>query len=182
LKHYASPAFWTRYRALPGATKKQAEKNFSLLKADTGFTPFQIHDGDELFPNGIFEFNVTRILEYLDNNPTDIDIVEIGVNDLDQGFSSLDGSHVQSADISRPVILVEISPGHYNLIDGHHRVERARQLGVSTIRAYKFSVLQHINFLTSNKAYLSYIEYWNGKVKQFRQTEKAEQERCTATR
>ncbi len=152
------------------------------LKADADFTPFQVHDGDELFPNGIFEFNVTRILEYLANNPTDVDLVEIGVSDLDLGLSSLDGSHVQSVDISRPVILAEISPGHYNLIDGHHRVERARQLGVSTIRAYKFSVQQHIQFLTCKKAYLSYIEYWNGKVKLFRQTEKAEQERCTATR
>jgi hypothetical protein len=64
-----------------------------------------------------------------------------------------------------PVILAEISPGHYNLIDGNHRMEKARRIGVGSILAYKLDVNQHLKFLTEKKAYLSYIEYWNGKCK-----------------
>jgi hypothetical protein len=34
VKHLASPRFWRHYRALPGAVRKLADKNFELLKAD----------------------------------------------------------------------------------------------------------------------------------------------------
>ena len=32
VKHYASPAFWEKYRELPDNIKKLADKNFELLK------------------------------------------------------------------------------------------------------------------------------------------------------
>ena len=109
-------------------------------------------------------FNISRMLEYLENRPTDVELVEIAVCQLDQGFSVLNESHVDSVDLSRPVVLAEISPGQYNLIDGHHRVEKALRQGATTLLAYKLNVLQHIPFLTSNEAYTSYVEYWNGKA------------------
>jgi hypothetical protein len=34
------------------------------LRADPSFSPCQVDDVDELFPNGIFVFNVSKILEY----------------------------------------------------------------------------------------------------------------------
>jgi len=136
-----------------------------MLKVDNNFTPCPINKGDELFPNGIFEFNITRILEYIENNPNEVDLVEVAVDDFFKGFSSIDESHVDSVEISRPVILVEISPGHYNLIDGNHRMEKARRMGINSILAYRLNVKQHMNFLTNKKAYLSYIEYWNSKLR-----------------
>lgn len=33
-----------------------------MLRADKRLTSCLVREGDELFPNGIFEFNVTRIL------------------------------------------------------------------------------------------------------------------------
>lgn len=39
------------------------------LKLDKGFTPLPVDDGDELFPNGIFEFNVTKMLAFIEANP-----------------------------------------------------------------------------------------------------------------
>ena len=39
-----------------------------MLKVDTHFTPCPVHDDDELFPNGIFEFNITKLLEDIHNN------------------------------------------------------------------------------------------------------------------
>jgi len=135
------------------------------LRADPCFSPCPVDDGDELFPNGIFVFNVSRILEYLETKPTEVEFVEIAVCDLDHGFLSLNESHVDSVDLSRPVLLAEISPGQYNLIDGQHRVAKATRQGVNTLRAYRLTVLQHIRFLTSKDAYFTYIDYWNGKVR-----------------
>ena len=143
-----------------------------ILKADTGFTPCPIQDGDELYPNGIFVFNITKMIAYLQNNPGNVALVEVAVTDFFPEFSCIDESHVESVDISRPVILAEISPGHFKLIDGNHRMEKARRIGTSNILAYKLDMHQHIAFLTSMKAYLSYIEYWNEKIKQIRRQEK----------
>ena len=153
-----------------------------MLKVDKAFTPCPIRDGDELFPNGVFEFNVTKILEYIEKNATDVDFAEIAVSDFCPELSAINESHVESVDIFRPVVLAEISPGHYNLIDGHHRMEKARRSGVDRVNAYKLTVLQHIAFLTTEKAYLCYVEYWNSKVRQLRPVGKTEQQRCTTAR
>ncbi|MBD3336820.1 MAG: hypothetical protein GF355_15010 [Candidatus Eisenbacteria bacterium] len=80
-------------------------------------------------------------------------------------FSTLNESHIDSVDVTKPIVLAEISPGNYNLIDGHHRLARARRLGMRSLRAYKLKVHEHIGFLTSKEAYLEYVEYWNSKQK-----------------
>jgi hypothetical protein len=133
------------------------------LEVNKNFRPCPVSEGDELFPNGIFVFNITKMLEYIKNNPDKFDLVKIAVVDFHKSFSSIDETHVDSVNVSRPVILAEISPGHYNLIDGTHRVEKARKMGKNHLLAYKLNVKQHIRFLTEKKAYLSYIEYWNAK-------------------
>jgi hypothetical protein len=140
-------------------------KSAETLKTNENFTPFPVNKGDELFPNGIFVFNITKMLEHIKKNSDEIDLVEVSVADFPKSFSSVDESHVDSVDVSRPVILAEISPGHYNLIDGNHRMEKARKMGINRILAYRLNVKQHIEFLTERKAYLSYVEFWNGKLK-----------------
>ena len=135
------------------------------LKVDPEFCPSAGRDGDELFANGIFVFNITRMLEYLQATPSNVDPVEIDVRELSPAFSRINESALESVDLTHPVILAEIAPGRYNLIDGHHRVEKARRVGVNILKAYELSALQHIAFLTSKKAYLSYVEYWNSKLR-----------------
>ena len=135
------------------------------LIADDSFTPCPVNDDDELYPNGIFVFNITKLLGFIEKHPNEIDLVKVEVADFPRSFSSFDESHVDSVEVSRPVILAEIAPGRYNLIDGNHRMEKARKMGTKSIFAYKLNVKQHLKFLTAKNAYLAYIEYWNGKVK-----------------
>ena len=70
--------------------------------------------------------------------------------------------------------MAEISPGRYNLIDGNHRMEKARRTGVVSMLAYKLNAEQHIRFLISREAYVAYVGYWNGKLEQLRETTAAE--------
>lgn len=93
--------------------------------------------------------------EYIQKNPSSITLEDVAVSDFFKGFSSINESNVDSVDISKPVILAEISPGRYNLIDGNHRMEKARRMGINSIRAYKLNVEQHIRFLTSKKSLCS---------------------------
>ena len=88
------------------------------------------------------------------------------VKDFHAKFSTITESHVDTVDISKPVILAEISPGRFNLIDGNHRVEKARRQGVESLPAFRLEAKEHISFLTSKEAYLAFIDYWNGKLRE----------------
>jgi len=86
------------------------------------------------------------------------------VGDFFKEFSRINESHMDSVVMKDPVILAEIAPGRYNLIDGNHRMEKARRLGIKKMPAYKLKAEQHIRFLTDKKAYEAFVEYWNRKL------------------
>lgn len=131
---------------------------------NNGFTPCPTAEGDELYRNGVFEFNISRMIHYLKHENTAFKSTDIDISNYYKGFSSITESHVDSANLEHPVIVAEISPGRYNLIDGNHRAEKARRLGVLKLPCYRIEAVQHIPFLTSKHAYSAYIEYWNEKV------------------
>jgi hypothetical protein len=139
------------------------------LKLDKKFQPSPLDEGDEAYPNGIFVFNISRLLATIDAHPEDFPIEPISVADIPYyGGPHLDEKTVRSADLSRPVLLAEIAPTRYNLIDGHHRVSRARRDAVPTVHARRIACPRHLPFLTSTEAYEKYVEYWNTKVKEIR--------------
>lgn len=137
-----------------------------ILKTGADFTPCPVDTGDELFPNGIFVFNITKLLEYIHNNRYSVPLEEVAGKDFWKDYSFINESYVDSIEISELVVMAEISPERYNLIDGHHRMEKARRLGIYSIRAYKLAAEQHVRFLISEKAYVAFVEYWNRKLKE----------------
>jgi hypothetical protein len=139
------------------------------LKLDKRFQPSPVAENDEIYPNGIFHFNISRLLAFIDAHPEDFPLEHIPVADIPSyAGASLDEATVRSADLSRPVLLAEIAPGRYNLIDGHHRVAKARRDGVPTIPARSIACPRHVPFLMTTEAYEKYVEYWNSKVKEMR--------------
>lgn len=136
------------------------------MKVDKGFTPCPVDDDDEMYPNGFFVFNITKMAEYIQHNRESITCEDVLVKDYSTGFSTLTEDHLATVDVSKPIIVAEISPGRFNVIDGNHRVEQARRLGMEKIPAYKLNPCQHTQFLTDMKGYLAYIEYWNNKLKE----------------
>jgi hypothetical protein len=137
------------------------------LKLNKNFQPLSCDEGDEFYPNGIFEFNITKLLDFINANQDIFQPQEVEVNAVRKTYSSsnLNELTIQSANISAPIILAEISPDMFNVIDGHHRLEKAYRDGVTTILAYKILAEQHIRFLTSTMAYTEYVQYWNEKLK-----------------
>lgn len=135
------------------------------LALDPRFRPCEAQEGEEIYPNGIFEFNITRLLSYIGSSgkfrAEPALLPEIPYGGTSPGLNELT---IAAADLSRPVILAEISPRRYNLIDGNHRLAKARREGVPSIPAYRIRCPEHVAFLTSARAYEKYIEYWNSKV------------------
>lgn len=135
------------------------------LKINKNFKPCPAEEGDEIFQNGIFEFNISKLLEYINNHSDQFELIDVDVEDFPKELSSLNEMHVDSTDYSQPVIIAEIAPGRYNLIDGNHRMEKARTKGLISIKAFKVNVDHHIKFVTDKDSYLKYINYWNEKVR-----------------
>jgi len=135
------------------------------LQRDPCFRACESMDDDEIYANGIFEFNITRLLAYI-GTAGGFRAESVALDDIPGAGNGarLNELTILAADLSRPVILAEIAPGRYNLIDGHHRVAKARREGVPNIRAYRIRCPEHVAFLTSARAYETYIEYWNSKV------------------
>ena len=135
------------------------------LVPDANFRPCNKTPDDELYSNGIFLFNITRMLEYLQGNQSDIPISDARVADFPLFTpSSLNQVYINRANLEKPIVVAEIAPQRYNVIDGNHRMEKARKDGISHLHCYRVPPDVHTRFLTDLNAYHSYIEYWNGKV------------------
>lgn len=145
--------------------------------------------GDEIFQNGVFFLNIFAILEWLEQNPQPI--VEIPT-DLWGTFPGKEDCYVEAADLTRPIVIAEIAPDYrdfipdfpehhwtvrgYSCIDGQHRLEKSRCLGLAMLPAVILRMEQHIPFLY--EGYERYVSYWNGKL--IERTEDARRWQTTA--
>src|SRR5271166_2660941 len=104
------------------------------LRLAPSFEPCPVDAGDEVFCNGIFEFNITRLMAFVGAHPDRFPIEAVTVASTpNYGDSRLDQSTIAAADFSRPVLFAEIAPGRFNLIDGNHRMARARLDGLPRV-------------------------------------------------
>ncbi len=137
------------------------------MKINNKFQLISKDDGDEFYPNGIFEFNITKLLVFIKANPHRFQPEVVSIKDIRSSSEHLNESTIQSANTMEPIILAEIAPDRFNVIDGHHRLEKVYREGATNILAYKVKAEQHIQFLTSIEAYNEYIFYWNSKIQQY---------------
>ena len=142
------------------------KKISGLISIDKDFIPALVDDRDELYPNGIFVFNITKMTEHLRKHKDEMAPENIDVKAHRNSFIELTESHIDKTDITVPIILAEIRPGRYNVIDGNHRLEKAYRMNIDYITGYKLNPEQHMPFLTSLRAYHEYVEYWNSKIRQ----------------
>ena len=98
------------------------------FRVKKSFLPVSCDAGDELYPNGFFEFNITKLLAFIKENPARFPVEQVELSSLGIHFSDhLNKETVSSANIQNPIILAEISPSRFNPIDGNHRVEKTHR-------------------------------------------------------
>lgn len=137
----------------------------SKLRLDRKFQPCTPEVYEELYPNGIFVFNISRLLAFVQAHTDTFPVEQVELAAIPEyGGAHLDEPTIRTADLSRPILLAEIAPGHYNVIDGQHRVARARRAGMRAVPARRIRCPHHVRFLTSTAAYRKYVVYWNSKV------------------
>ena len=111
------------------------------LKLDKKFVPLPAQDGDEIYPNGIFNFAISRILEDISSGKLVVEKEKINVHEWVKSHwsGSVTEEHLPTVDVSKPVIQAEIKPGTFEIIDGNHRMERACRDGIECIDSYKLT-------------------------------------------
>ncbi len=144
------------------------------------FTPPPPQDGDEYFRNGIFFFNITCMAEDIAAGVCEHEKHQTGVALWHDASTKepIDDEFVEPADLSKPVIIAEISPDKlayypeldpadwrlrgYHLIDGWHRIEKASRHGIKELDACIVPMEAHIRYMYSG--FGQYAEYWKDKL------------------
>ena len=138
---------------------------------------FHNDDREEWFPNGIFNYNVSRLMKDLaaDNNEKNTRTpwlntsVRVNVSVAEaiahcHGLEHLEEEHIQAADLDRPLIFIEVAPDNFNLVDGHHRLEKARRQGITELPGWMVFAHAAVRYLGSEFEYSRYVGYWNSKI------------------
>jgi len=124
------------------------------LRINSQFQPCEAAEREEIFRNGVFEFNISRLIAFIDAHPGHFALESVPVCDLPcYGDDNLDEETIRGADLSRPILQAEIAPDHFGVIDGHHRIARARREKVQSLPTYRIPCPHHVDFLTSTLAY-----------------------------
>jgi hypothetical protein len=162
--------------------KEQIEIMQRYLKPPFALNAAAPQNNDEYFVNGVFYFNITNLKNEIASNTTNFICAETKVNIWrTERTAELNGEYVEAADLTRPLILAEIAPDRYldspdiepddwlrcgyNLIDGHHRIEKAYRANLSQLRAFIVPMEAHIHFMYNG--FDKYTNYWNGKLKDY---------------
>jgi len=122
------------------------------LTINKDFKPCPADGEEEVYANGIFKFNISQMIAHIQNNPDVFLTATVVVQDIYSKSPHINEDHLPSVDVSKPVILAEIAPDQYNLIDGNHRVEKAVRSGLKEIKSYRLTATQHIQFLTKKES------------------------------
>ena len=130
------------------------------------YSPIPTNVGDEIYPIGLFRFNITKIYEHINDGALSMDeeLIDVSKWFTNHYRGSVNEDHLPAVDVTRMVIQAEIRPGMYEIIDGNHRMEKAYREGVKNINSYKFQGEQLIPYFINKQAYITFVDYWNTKL------------------
>ena len=94
--------------------------------------------------SGSLLWNIGRMLE----DAASFRVVSRSTAELAEGnpFHG-DPEYAMETDLSRPLILAELQEGKYKLLDGNHRLYKARALHVDRLPVYSLTREEHIRYI-----------------------------------
>ena len=94
--------------------------------------------------SGSLLWNIGRMLE----DSASFRVVSRSITELAEGnpFHG-DPEYAMETDLTRPLILAELQEGKYKLLDGNHRLYKARALHVDRLPVYLLTREEHIRYI-----------------------------------
>lgn len=147
----------------------QKIKHPRILKLIKNYIPKQQSSEDiELYPNGVFTFFISKIMEDIKSGHFKPKKQRINLEKWRKTHyhspESLDENHLKIAKTSKPIIQAEIKIGKFEIIDGNHRFEKAWREGKKTINSYKIYGEELIPYFYDQKGYEYFVKHWNSKL------------------
>lgn len=138
------------------------------MKIDPDFVPCKLQDEEECYANGFFHFNISRMVEDIESGKLAVVRERIDVENWRRrhGKGVINEEHMPNVVLSKPVIQAEIRHDMFEIIDGHHRIEKAHRDGIPFVDSYKLKGEQLPQYLTRKESYIAYINYWNSKLQE----------------
>jgi hypothetical protein len=136
------------------------------LKLNRNYIPLPTNEGDEIFRNGIFHFNISRILDHINTGLLLVEHERINVEEWfkTHGHGSINEEYLPTVDVTKTIIQAEIRPRMFQIIDGNHRIEKAFREGIPHIRSYKLRGEQLKPYFFKIEGYEAFVDYWNSKL------------------
>ncbi len=98
--------------------------------------------------NGILIWDITSILEDIESHPDNYTVRYLPTSLLtDHNESRVSHTRAMATDISKPLVVAELSEGHMLLIDGNHRLYKAETLGMKNVPCYYLTQKQQQHFI-----------------------------------
>lgn len=150
------------------AGRKKKFTHPRLMTVDPDYVPCSTQENDEIFTNGIFRFNISRMLADIEAGLLNAVPIQIDVKKWykEHYRDRINEEHLPSVDPSQPILIAEIKQDNYNIFDGHHRMEKASRSGQDWIDAYQLSGEQIVPYFITKNGYESFVSYWNGKLEE----------------
>lgn len=145
-------------------------KHPRALKLTKNYVPKQsMSDEIEIYPNGIFQFSISMILEDIGYETFAPKMERIDIEKWRKTHtisSRLNEEYLQTVDTKKPIIQAEIRIGRFEIIDGNHRFEKAFREGKKTINSYKIYGEELVPYFYDRKGYECFVKYWNSKLEE----------------
>ncbi|WP_438315426.1 ParB N-terminal domain-containing protein [Sporosarcina sp. FA9] len=135
------------------------------LIVNENFKPYLAKSDDEVLGGFPFAWNISELEKWLGLHSDKVVCSTVKVSPTSLHMVTLTEAHIPTVDLSKPVIAVRNRPDMYRLIDGQHRVEKARRNGLAELPAYYINEIQHRQFFIHPKADQNYVDYYNEKFK-----------------
>lgn len=140
------------------------------LPYDPDFTPCPCNQGDEIFSKGHLKLNITSIIKKIESGELVLTIEEINVKSwflINFQHGTINEAHLSDVDMSKPIIMAEKKHGVFSVIDGNHRMARARRENLQFIPAFKIPGRELLPFFTEKEAYEKFLWEWNEDLSSF---------------
>ena len=133
------------------------------------YTPFPVVEDDEIFSNGIFRFNISKIVDHIQTGEIKVEQERINIKEWYKSHhfhGTINEEHLPTVDVNKTIIQAEISPNVFTIIDGNHRMEKAYREGITYIDSYKLMCEQFLPYFVDIHGYEAFVDYWNSKLKE----------------
>jgi len=140
---------------------------FKRKKKD--YEPAWQTNDDEIFHFGALRWNVTKMKQWIKENVDSLDILDIPVEPWAVFIENVirhREDHIDEVNIAEPLIAVEMLEDSIIVVDGAHRILKAKKLGIENLKTYFLPFDLQVQFLINEWEYEQAITMWNNDCEQ----------------